>query len=304
MTTMRSDINRLASPPAFQGISTGRKTKNLVATTLVGLSFLIAVIPLVWVLYSVLSNGIDAVTSAAWWNNSQKGIRASSFGGGAYHAIYGTVIQGLICSVFAVPIGVMVAVYLVEYGPGTKFAKVTTFMVDILTGVPSIVAGLFVFAVWIVTMGNDRSSFAVALALVLLMVPVVIRTTEEMLKIVPNELREASYALGVPKWKTIVKIVIPTALSGIITGIMLGLARVMGETAPALIVGAYADYNRFNPFSGNMGTLPLFINEQMGNAEAAGEYRVWGAALTLVIIIMLFNFGATLVSRLSAIKTK
>ena len=136
-------------------------------------------------------------------------------------------------AVISVPIGVMTAIYLVEYGRG-RLAKAVSFMVDILTGIPSIVAGLFVYALWVTTFGFQRVGFAVCLALVLLMVPIVVRSTEEMLKLVPNELREASYALGVPKWKTIMKVVLPTAFSGIVTGVLLGLARVMGETAPLL----------------------------------------------------------------------
>jgi phosphate transport system permease protein len=206
--------------------------------------------------------------------------------------------------VMSVPIGVMVAVYLVEYGGRSKLARLTTFMVDILTGVPSIVAALFIYALWITIFGFQRNSFAVSLALLLLMVPVVVRTTEEMLKIVPNELREASYALGIPKWKTIARVVIPTALSGIVTGVMLGMARVMGETAPALVLGAYAPYINNNVFNGPMANLPLLINNEFTNPQPAGFSRTWGAALTLIFIIMLFNLVATIFSRLSAVKTK
>ena len=129
----------------------------------------------------------------------------------------------------------MAAIYLVEYGRGA-FARTVTFMVDVLAGVPSIVAALFVFSLWIATLGFEQSAFAVSLALVLLMLPVVVRNTEEMLKLVPDELREASYALGVPKWKTIMRIVIPTAMPGIISGVLLSIARVMGETAPVLVL--------------------------------------------------------------------
>ena len=167
-------------------------------------------------------------------------MTAFAAGGGAYHAIVGTLLQGVVCAVISIPVGVFVGIYLVEYGGGTRLGKLTTFMVDILTGVPSIVAALFIYALWVATLGFQRSGFAVSLALVLLMIPVIVRSTEEMLRIVPMDLREASYALGVPKWKTIARIVIPTALSGIVTGIMLALARVMGETAPLLILVGYA----------------------------------------------------------------
>ena len=199
--------------PTFHAISFSRKLKNKVATTLFTASFLIALIPLVWLLYTVIARGFTAITSSSWWTRSLAGVLPEQVAGGVYHAIYGTIVQALIAAVLSVPLGVMAAVYLVEYGKG-RLAKVTTFMVDILAGVPSIVAALFIFALWVTTLGFPQSAFAVSLALVLLMLPVVVRNTEEMLKLVPDELREASYALGVPKWKTILRIVIPTALPG------------------------------------------------------------------------------------------
>ncbi|MBP2456121.1 phosphate transport system permease protein [Mycolicibacterium lutetiense] len=208
---MTSTLERPVKAPAFQGVSLRRKLTNHLATVLVTLSLLVALIPLAWVLYSVIVRGWAALSSATWFTNSQAGMTTFLAGGGAYHAIVGTVLQGLVCSLISIPIGVMVGVYLVEYGGGTRLGKVTTFMVDILTGVPSIVAALFIYALWVATLGFGRSGFAVSLSLVLLMIPVIVRATEEMLRIVPMDLREASYALGVPKWKTIIRIVIPTA---------------------------------------------------------------------------------------------
>ena len=152
-----------------------------------------------------------------------------------------------------------------------------SFMVDILTGIPSIVAALFIYALWVTTFGFQRVGFAVSLALVLLMIPVVVRSTEEMLKLVPNELREASYALGVPKWITIMRIVIPTALGGIVTGVMLGLARVMGETAPLLILGPYAQAINPNLFSGFQAALPTMIKDQFDNPDAPAASRMWAS---------------------------
>ena len=181
--------------PAFHQISVSRKIKNRVAEGLFALSFLIAMVPLVWVLYTVIERGFKAIISSTWWNKSLAGVLPEEFAGGVYHAIYGTIIQAAIAAALAVPLGIMAAVFLVEYGRGW-FARTTTFMVDILAGVPSIVAALFIFALWIATMGFPQSAFAVSLALVLLMLPVVVRNTEEMLKLVPDELREASYALG------------------------------------------------------------------------------------------------------------
>ena len=301
---MTATLDTPVKASTFQGVSAKRKLTNNVATVLVSASVLVALVPLIWVLYSVVSKGLAAVTSPVWFTNSQAGTTAFSAGGGVYHAVMGTLLQGLVCSLISIPVGVMVAVYLVEYGGGTRLGKITTFMVDILTGVPSIVAALFVYSLWITTFGFGRSGFAVSLALVLLMVPVIVRTTEEMLKIVPDELREASYALGIPKWKTIVKIVIPTALSGILTGVMLALARVMGETAPVLVLAAYAPYINYNLFDGPMASLPLLMTSERNNPTDAGFDRIWGAAITLVLIITLFNLLATVISRWLAPKTK
>ncbi|APU17812.1 MULTISPECIES: phosphate ABC transporter permease PstA [Actinoalloteichus] len=304
MSLSTSELDRPAQPPAFQGVSTGRRTKDVVARVVVWLCFLIAVIPLIWVLYSVVSRGIAPFLRPDWWQYSLAGVRATEDIGGANHAIVGTVLQGLVTGVLSIPIGILVGIYLVEYGAGSRFARVTTFMVDILSGVPSIVAAMFVYAVWITMFGFDRSAFAMCLALMLLMIPMVVRTTEEMLRIVPNELREASYALGIPKWKTIMKVVLPTAMSGIVTGAMLGMARVMGETAPALVLVAYSPSISYDLFAGPMANLPLLITSQFANPEAAGFNRTWGAAMTLIFIIMLFNLAATIISRLSSVKTK
>lgn len=270
--------------PTFHPITLSRKIKNNLAAVLFLASFLVALIPLIWVLYTVLARGFSAVTSSTWWTHSLYGVYPEQFAGGVNHAIYGSLIQAAIAAAFSVPLGVMVGVYLVEYGRGW-LARVTTFMVDIMAGVPSIVAALFVFAAWITTLGFQQSAFAVALALVLLMLPLVVRSTEEMLKLVPDELREASYALGVPKWKTIVRIVIPTAVTGMISGVLLALARVLGETAPVLILVGYSTQMNYDIFHGNMASLPLLIYTELKNPEAAGAMRVWGSAMTLILIV-------------------
>ncbi|MEV6320919.1 phosphate ABC transporter permease PstA [Nocardia sp. NPDC051787] len=295
MTT--STLDRPVKAPTFRHVSLSRRVRNNLATGLVWLAFGIALVPLGWVLFMVVTKGFNAVVKANWWQNSLKGVLPNQFAGGVYHAIYGTIVQSLVATVIAVPLGIMAAVYLVEYGRGA-LAKTTTFMVDILAGVPSIVAALFIFALWIATLGFPQSSFAVSLALVLLMLPVVVRSTEEMLKLVPDELREASYALGVPKWKTIVRIVVPTALPGMISGILLAIARVMGETAPVLVLVGYSKSINMNIFDGNMASLPLLIYQELANPEAAGRARVWGAALTLILIIALLYLAAAVVNRL------
>ncbi|RSM43352.1 phosphate ABC transporter permease PtsA [Amycolatopsis balhimycina DSM 5908] len=302
-----STLEAPATTPAFQQVSLARKVKNGIATVLVWLSFLIAVVPLVWVLYTVIANGIKRIPYSNWWSQDLGNFLSDEVGGGVLHAIIGSLLQGLVCAVIAVPIGMLVAIYLVEYGRG-KLAKATTFMVDILSGVPSIVAALFIYALWITTFGLPRSGFAVSLALVLLMIPVVVRSSEEMLRIVPDDLREASYALGVPKWKTIMKIVLPTAMSGIVGGVMMALARVMGETAPLLVLVGYSAYTNWDIFSGEQAALPLLMNnERVTNSMDPGSVgfdRIWGAALTLVLIIALINLLATVFARLVAPKKK
>lgn len=293
---MTATLDHAVKGPTFHPVSTSRKLKNRVATTLFTAAFVVAMVPLVWLIYTVVAKGITAVLSSTWWTNSLSGVLPEQMAGGVYHAIYGTLIQAAIAAAISVPLGVMAAVFLVEYGGG-RLAKVTTFMVDILAGVPSIVAALFVFALWIATLGFEQSAFAVSLALVLLMLPVVVRNTEEMLKLVPDELREASYALGIPKWKTIVRVVVPTALPGMISGILLALARVMGETAPVLVLVGYSRSINFDAFEGNMASLPLLIFTELVNPEAAGVLRVWGAALTLIAIIAALYLAAAFINR-------
>ncbi|MDV3129423.1 phosphate ABC transporter permease PstA [Mycobacterium sp. 21AC1] len=297
---MTTTLEKPVKVPTFRGVGLRRTVTNNIATVLVSGSVLVALVPLLWVLYSVITKGIKALTSPLWFTNSQSGMTAFAAGGGVYHAIVGTLLQGLVCSLISIPIGVMVGVYLVEYGGGTRLGKLTTFMVDILTGVPSIVAALFIYALWVATLGFERSGFAVSLSLVLLMIPVIVRSTEEMLRIVPMDLREASYALGVPKWKTIMRIVIPTALSGIVTGVMLALARVMGETAPLLVLVGYAQAMNFDMFGGFMGSLPGMMYDQISAGAGANPVptdRLWGAALTLILLIAVLNVGARVLAK-------
>ena len=290
-----------ASAPSFTGLSRDRAVRNQVATVLVWACFALALVPLVWILWTVLSNGWSLLFDAGWWTHSQRNILPDKAGGGAYHAIVGTVLQALVCAVIAVPLAVFTAIYLVEYGRG-RLAKLVSFMVDILTGIPSIVAALFVYALWVTAFGLERVGFAVSLSLVLLMIPVVVRSTEEMLKLVPNELREASYALGVPKWKTIARIVLPTAIGGIVTGIMLGLARVMGETAPLLILGPYANAINTDLFSGFQAALPTMIRDLFDQPEAPAVERMWASALTLILLVLLLNVAGRVVARFSGVK--
>lgn len=295
--------NKYSVEDLFVGISVGRKTKDKAATVLIYLTMMLALTPLVWLIVTVVINGLPAILSAEWWGYDMAAQAVNKPGGGIVHAIIGTVVQVVVTSFISIPIGVFTAIYLVEYANGSKLGRITTFMVDILTGVPSIVAALFVYAMWITMFGFNRSGFAVSIALVLLMVPLIVRNTEEMLRIVPMDLREASYALGVPKWKTIVKIVLPTALSGIVTGIMLAVARVMGESAPVLILVGYTPIINWNVFSGNQNSLSLFMLQMYGagNNQYVLE-RLWGTALTLVVLVAALMIGARFISKKFSVK--
>jgi len=284
-------LHRPVKAAVFSPISIRRRITNNAATAFFLVSFIGALVPLAWVLSVVVARGWYAVTRSGWWTHSLRGILPEQFAGGVYHAIYGTLVQAGVAGLLSVPLGLMTAVLLVEYGSG-RLVRVTTFMVDVLAGVPSIVAALFIFSLWIVTLGFQQSSFAVSLALVLLMLPVVVRSTEEMLRLVPDDLREASYALGIPKWKTIVRIVIPIAMPGIVSGVLLSVARVIGETAPVLVLVGYSRSINIDIFHGNMASLPLLIYTELTNPEHAGYLRIWGAALTLIMIVALINLFA------------
>ena len=286
---------------AVQGrLQSRRAIRNQIARIVMWAAFFLAMVPLVWILAPSSSRAASCCSTRLVDQLPARHHRRH-IGGGAVHAIQGTLIEAFATAVIAVPIGILTAIYLVEYGRG-PLARAVSFMVDILTGVPSIVAALFIYAVWVTTFGFQRVGFAVCLALVLLMIPVVVRSTEEMLKLVPNELREASYALGVPKWKTIVKIVLPTAFSGIVTGVLLGLARIMGETAPLLILGPYTKDIATNLFGGLMPTLPTMINNDRQQALQPAVDRVWAASLTLILLILVLNLAGRLVARTSKVR--
>ena len=301
MSTAKLDLPVKAS--TLRHISLRRRIKNHLARTLFLFSFLIALVPLVWLLWVVVARGWFAITRPGWWTHSLRGVLPEQFSGGVYHAIYGTLAQAGVAALLAVPLGFMTAVYLAEYR-SRRLARFTAFIVDVLAGLPSIVAALFIFSLWIATLGFEQSAFAVSLALVLLMLPVVVRSGEEMLKLVPDELREASYALGISKWKTIMRIVVPIAMPGIISGVLLSIARVMGETAPVLVLVGYSRSINFDIFNGNMASLPLLIYSELNNPEHAGFLRVWGAALTLIIVVAVVYLVAALANRLIAIRRR
>jgi phosphate transport system permease protein len=288
---------------ATRAVDGRRKAADRLVTCLVTTAFGIAMIPLVSLVYTVLEKGL-ARFDGAFFSNSM--FRVVGEGGGAYHAILGTLVITALATLISVPIGLMTAIYLVEYGSG-RLKRAITFFVDVMTGIPSIVAGLFAFALFTLLFGNDvRMGVMGAVALSVLMIPVVVRSCEEVLKLVPNELREASYALGVPKWRTVVKVVLPTAVAGLGTGVTLAVARVVGETAPLLITVGLITSTNLNPFGGRMATLPVFAYYQLtqpGTATQAFLDRAWTAALVLIILVMALNVVARLISRFFAPKT-
>ncbi|MEO3887354.1 phosphate ABC transporter permease PstA [Nonomuraea sp. B5E05] len=279
----------------IQHISTGRRLKDRIVQGLVYLAFALAVVPLVSVLWLVISNGL-ARFDMTFLTHSMRGIGARDVGGGAYHAIIGTLEQVLLSSLISVPIGLLTAIYLVEYGNGGRLSRAISFFVDVMTGIPSVVAGLFVLAFWILFLGMPYSGFAGAMALSILMMPTVVRSAEEMLRLVPDDLREASYALGVARWRTILKVVLPTAFTGIVTGVMLAVARVAGETAPLLLTVFFTDSINNDPFNGPQMGLPLYVFDQAARPNDTAIDRAWTGALTLILIVMLLNLVARLIA--------
>lgn len=278
-----------------------RQAKDRVATSLVWVCFVLAVVPLLSLAWVTISKGMEVLDSY-FLTHSMNGVLDAEAGGGVYHALLGTIEQVGIATLIAAPIGLLTAVYLVEYGGG-KLAQAVTFFVDVMTGIPSIVAGLFVLATWNLMLGFGPSGFAGAMALSILMMPVVVRSTEEMLKLVPNELREASLALGIPKWRTILKVVLPTAIGGITTGVMLAVARITGETAPVLLLVFGTKLINPNPFEGAQSSLPLYVYEQFAVGTDAAMARAWGAALVLIAFVMILNLVARGIARWKAPKT-
>lgn len=294
-----------------------RQGRNAMWTYLIYGSFLLALIPLASVLFTVLEKGLPGMSSHFLFTSmngvtgavdNQTVADGSPVLGGAYHALMGTLLITLWATVISVPVGMLTAIYLVEYGKNGPLSKAITFFVDVMTGIPSIVAGLFAAAFFGLILGpNARMGIVAAVALSVLMIPTVVRSTEEMLKIVPNELREAAYALGVRRWRTILKVVIPTAISGIASGVTLAIARVIGETAPILVTAGIASQINMNVFANWMSTLPTFIYYQIltptspTNIDPSVQ-RAWAAALLLIFMVMALNLLARLVASIFAPK--
>ncbi|MCX6396666.1 MAG: phosphate ABC transporter permease PstA [Propionibacteriales bacterium] len=285
-------------------VETPRAATDRLITSLVWVSLIIALIPLVSLLTTVITKGAPAITGT-FLSTSMRGVISGP--GGINHAIIGTLLITLGATVMAVPIGLLTAVYLVEYGQGSRLAGAIRFLIDVMTGIPSIVAGLFAYALFSLILGPGTFfGFGGSVALTILMIPIVVRSSEEMLKLVPSDLREASYALGVPKWRTILKVVVPTAMAGIITGITLAIARVIGETAPLVIAAGVTDSINTNLFSGQMTSLPVFVYNSYSNPGSEVDVAVqmaWGAALVLIVIVMGLNILARVLGKILSPKT-
>ena len=318
-------INMVATFVVSVSYEGRRKAVDRVATTVVTSTFVLACVPLISLLWLTVSKGGAAISGDLLTRTmlGMKGVLDQQYvageaglAGGFYHAIVGTVLITAAACVISIPIGVLTAIYLVEYAGKNRLGRAITFLVDVMTGIPSIVAGLFAFALFSTianvlmpaSAGIAKTGFTAAVALSVLMMPIVVRNTEEILRLVPMDLREASYALGVPKWKTIMKIVLPTSVSGILSGVTIAIARVIGETAPIMVTAGFAKTLNWNLFSGWMSTLPTYIYDSQlrpvspGAAAMASSERAWAAALVLVLLVMVLNLLARLIAKALAPK--
>jgi phosphate transport system permease protein len=288
----------LVAMPLWSRLVEGRRAAvDRFVTALIWTAFAIAVSPLVWLLYVVIRSGAPAI-NGQFLSVSMLNVIGDEQGG-IFHALIGTLLITVAAAVISIPIGILTAVYLVEYGKRSRMARVITFLVDVMTGIPSIVAGLFALALLVLLFGTAfRAGIGGSIALSLLMIPTVVRSSEEMMRLVPDDLREASYALGVPKWRTITRVVLPTALAGIVTGVVLAISRVIGETAPLLVVAGATDGVNANLFDGRMTTLPVFIFSQYASSTPVGYQRAWGGALVLIALVMVLNLIARIIGRI------
>ncbi len=307
MTTIEAPTS-LSTAEALRGTSASlrrRKLTNTIASILICISFALALIPL----YSVISYTVGQGIKRFNWSfltTTMNGIGPFDSDGGASHAIIGTLEQVGIASLIAIPLGILCAIYLVEYGRG-RLRTAIRFFVDVMTGIPSIVAGLFVYSFWVIALDQGFSGFAAAMSLAILMLPTIIRSSEELLVLVPDSLREAGLGLGLPRWRVVVSLVLPTAASGIVTGVMLGISRVIGETAPLLLTALGLDSMNKNPFDGQQSGLGLYVFGQAQRAGTKGPAayfaeRAWAAALTLILIVMILSLIARLIARRTTIR--
>ncbi|MEY2447787.1 MAG: phosphate transport system permease protein [Acidimicrobiaceae bacterium] len=290
-------------------LARSRRWKDRVATWAMLAAFLVAAIPLAAVMVVVVQKG-QGVVRGDWFTQDiptdiASAALAEKFGAvadpvvyGMQPAIIGTLVITLLASFIAIPIGILGAIYLNEYGKKRRLASAIRFLTDVMTGVPSVVMGIFIYTVWVLHF-HQRTTFAGALALACLMLPIVVRSTEEMLKLVPDNLREASAALGTRTWRTTVAVVLPAALPGITSGCMLALARAAGETAPLLFtVGSISRFPGLSHLVDQLGQQNTALSTQIfSNAtQPGGEPLAWGAALTLIVMVLVLTLLARFVT--------
>ena len=311
-------------------ISRTRRWRNSAASVAMVVAFLVAAVPLVIMGVNVVSQGIGVVMDVDWWTQPIPGdVSRSDLAGnedlcglgfgdaaeceaggsatdvveGMQPAIVGTFLTVLGASVLAIPLGVMGAVYLNEYGKTGRLARFIRFMTDVMVGVPSVVMGVFIYSIWVVRFGTSgKSAFAASLALGCLMLPIVVRSTEEMLRLVPNSMREASAALGTRTWKTTIKVVLPAAIAGITSGCLLAVARAAGETAPVVFTIGFVTTTNWS-MRGQNTTLSAQIYSQLQNGGTIATQLAWGAAVTLVAIVLVLTLAARGISRRFAISS-
>jgi phosphate transport system permease protein len=275
----------------------GRRNTDVIMRGVLLAGTLIALVPLVLVVYYLLKQGLGAL-SWDFFSTDPTG-RFLGPAGGVKSAIIGTILIVALASAIAIPVGVGVALYLVEYGKTSLFANVVRYFIDVMTGVPSIVFGLFIYIVLVLTgIGGNFAGWKGSIALALLMLPVVTRSAEVVLNLVPDALREAALALGAPRWKVVFRIVLPTALPGLVTGSMLAIARGAGETAPLLFTAFAVNATTWD-LGAQMNSLPIQIFNDVRQAQANIVQRAWGAALTLVAMILILTLIARLIQRRS-----
>jgi phosphate transport system permease protein len=280
-------------------VSPARRRRDRAARWAILSATVLALIPLVLIIYYLLHKGLGSWSSNFFTSDpTGNTFFKNSQIGGIKSAILGSLEIVALASAVSIPIGISVAIWLVEYGRQSRFANTVRFAVDVMTGVPSIIFGLFIYIVLVVGTGSTYAGYKGAFALALLMLPVVIRSAEVILRLVPGELRESALALGAPRWRVIFRIVLPTALPGMVTGVLLAVARAAGETAPLLFTAGATLKTNFN-VNQFMNSLPVQIYNDVTSPTTSVEHRAWGAALTLVSMILLLNVLARFVSRRS-----
>lgn len=264
-----------------------KAARNSVSTVFVYVAAAFVIIPLTSLLFEIIRKGAGGLSWGIFTRDMSLASADSPLTeGGLLHAVIGTLYVVALATVLSTPIGFLAALYIVEVQG--RFASLVRFFVQAMSGVPSIVAGLFIYAVWMIGLGNSYNVMAGAGALAILMIPTVARTSEEVLKLIPNDLREAGLALGATQWRTVAMIILPAAKSGLVTSVILGIARVAGETAPLLLTMGGADAINLNPFEGNSSALPYYVwkNYQLGNPESI--QRAWLGVIVLMMMVFIF----------------